>query len=251
MEVLIISVIIICGAVGLALAGLYGVRHSVELSKLQDHHDVAGFFIGVVGVIYAVLLAFVVLSVWEDFRDASTIAETEASRLADLHWLAEGFADQDRARVQNAVVSYATVVVDVEWDMMGDGAHSQEADRAFRDLHAAYTMMEPSVGRSEYVYAESIARMSDLSDSRTQRLNVNREGLSPVIWIILIVGGALTIIFTYFFGVESIRAQSMMTAGLTIMIALTLVVILAINHPFRGDLSIQPDAMEEVIAEFH
>lgn len=34
----------------------------------QQHNDVAGFIYAVLGVVYAVLLGFVTLVVWEDFQ---------------------------------------------------------------------------------------------------------------------------------------------------------------------------------------
>lgn len=250
MESLLIGIVFVSGAVGLSVLGLFLVRRSVRLETLEDHHEVAGFFIGVLGVLYAVLLAFVVLAVWEDYNDASAVASAEASQLADLHWLAEGFSADQREDLQSAVRTYASVVIDDEWPKMDRGEHSPSADGAFSSLQALYTALEPDEGREASIYDASLERMATLSDSRSDRLHINRDGLSPILWVVLVVGGAITILFTYFFGVRNLRAQALMTALLAAMMALALFVILSFDHPYRGDLSVGPDAFEDALVEF-
>ncbi len=109
--------------------------------------------------------------------------------------------------------------------------------------------MEPDGVREQEIYRESLRRLSELNDSRAERLHASKIGLHSLIWSVLIVGGLLTIVFTYFFGVSNIRPQALMTAGLTTMIALTLFLIWNLNHPFRGDFHVDPTAFEDAIVE--
>jgi hypothetical protein len=51
---------------------------------LEQHNEVAGFIIAVIGGLYAVLLAFVVISVWEQFDAAQTDASREANHVEML-----------------------------------------------------------------------------------------------------------------------------------------------------------------------
>lgn len=249
MESLLIGIIIVCGTVALSLLGLYLVRRSVRLETLEDHHEVAGFFIGVLGVLYAVLLAFVVLAVWEDYTDASAVASAEASQLSDLYWLADGLAGTERDAIQAATRHYAQAVIDDEWPRMDKGGRSEAADDAFDQLQSIYTSLDPADERTASIFDASLERLTTLSDSRSERLHINHEGLSPILWVVLIVGGAITIIFTYFFGVRNVRAQALMTALLAAMIGLALFVILSFDHPYRGDLSVDPDAFEDALVE--
>jgi hypothetical protein len=54
----------------LAMAGPVLVRRYVPLEKLRVNNEVAGFKFATLGVLYAVLLAFVVIIAWERFHDA-------------------------------------------------------------------------------------------------------------------------------------------------------------------------------------
>ena len=59
------AVILIVPTTLLAMAGPFIVRRYVELNQLRTNNEVAGFKFATVGVLYAVLLAFTVVVVWE------------------------------------------------------------------------------------------------------------------------------------------------------------------------------------------
>ena len=64
--------VLVIGTVCLvALAGLELVQRLVPADSRSPHNDVAGFIYAALGVIYAVLMALVVIAVWEEFQTAS------------------------------------------------------------------------------------------------------------------------------------------------------------------------------------
>jgi uncharacterized membrane protein len=82
-----------------AVVGLVLVQRLVPSSLREEHNDVAGFIFAVVGVMYAVLLAFVVIVVWQDYEAAKGTVESEANELAGVYFLADRFPDPERARI--------------------------------------------------------------------------------------------------------------------------------------------------------
>src|SRR5215210_2836338 len=111
-------VFIVAIAVLVSLMGLALVRRMVPIGELAEHTDVAGYVYAVIGVIYAVVLALVVIAAWEEYRDARQAAVTEASAVLNLARAANGWPDVDREEVESALVAYARQVVDVEWPAM-------------------------------------------------------------------------------------------------------------------------------------
>ncbi|MGZ3550254.1 MAG: bestrophin-like domain, partial [Vulcanimicrobiaceae bacterium] len=103
----------------LAAAGLhYGFRRVVPPNQLLPHHDVAGFLIAVVGVIYAVVLGFVVVNVWVAFDSAQRTADLEAGDVAELFNVARAFPKETRTPLQRSMADYAFEVRDREWPML-------------------------------------------------------------------------------------------------------------------------------------
>ena len=54
-----------------AVCGQIIVRKSVELEQLTTNNEIAGFKFATVGVIFAVIVAFAVIVVWEKFADGT------------------------------------------------------------------------------------------------------------------------------------------------------------------------------------
>ncbi|CAN5742102.1 hypothetical protein BH20ACT12_BH20ACT12_10660 [soil metagenome] len=104
-----------------ALGGLELVQRLVPADSRQQHNDVAGFIYAALGVIYAVLLALVVIAVWEEYRAADETVEQEANALAEIFWLAHRLPEPEGTHLQELAISYAEEVVDNEWPLMEQG----------------------------------------------------------------------------------------------------------------------------------
>jgi hypothetical protein len=94
------GLLVVALSVLLAVVGLAVVQRVVPSQLRQQHNDVAGFIYAVMGVIYAVLMALVVIAVWEDFAEARDTAEREASELADVFRLAHQVPQPEGRQLQ-------------------------------------------------------------------------------------------------------------------------------------------------------
>ncbi|HEV7843730.1 MAG TPA: hypothetical protein VGO69_08525, partial [Pyrinomonadaceae bacterium] len=208
MQTFILGFLIVGLSILLAHLGLRVVRRFVPLPVLESHHEVAGFIIGVLGAIYAVLLAFVVVIMWNQFEDAHANVEREANQLNDLSRLAQGFSAPAQQRLLPMMRAYAQSVIEDEWPAMSHGKDSPRAQAALDDLWRAYLETDPQTERESALYSTSLDRLNEMSDSRRLRLFASRDDLPFVIQFLLWGGGLITIAFTYFFGVKSVRSQA-------------------------------------------
>jgi hypothetical protein len=67
---------------------------------------------------------------------------------------------------------------------------------------------------------------------------------------VLVGGGVITVCFTYLFGLKSNWVHALMVAALTLVICGILFTIGAFDHPFAGQVRIEPTAFEEVLRSF-
>jgi Protein of unknown function (DUF4239) len=114
-------VLVISGICLLALAGFELVQRLVPAASRRQHNDVAGFIYAALGVIYVVLLALVVIAVWEQYGAARETVEQEANAAADIFWLANQLPEHRGTHLQELVRSYAQEVVHTEWPLMEQG----------------------------------------------------------------------------------------------------------------------------------
>jgi hypothetical protein len=233
-----------------AVAGLVLVQRLVPPERRVGQNDVAGFIFAVLGVAYAVLLAFVVIAVWEEYKTAQTTAESEAHELAGVYFLASRLPEPERTRIQDLARTYARVVVEEEWPMMERGQTSPRADSLVRQLTLKILEFDPHTKGEQVLYESGLTQLHDAADARRSRLLEVREGIPELLWVVLVVGGVITVSFTYLFGLKSNVAHALMVAALTLLICGILFTIGEFNYPFSGVVEIRPDAFKEVLGSF-
>lgn len=242
--------IIVLVAVVVSLVGLVLARRVAPPIRLEAHTDVAGYIYAVVGVIYAVILAFVVIAAWEEHQDAQAAVTTEASAVLNLARMANGWPEGDRANVEAALVAYARQVVDVEWPAMSRGDFAPTTDTiTVNQLWQALNEAEEAAAAESASYAAAWLQLEALSEARRNRLLLGQDGLPLPMELVLAVGAIVTVAFTYLFAVDDGRVHALMTASLTLLIALLLLLQYQLVMPFRGVVAIEPTAMELVLAE--
>jgi hypothetical protein len=245
------GVVIVGGSLLLTWLAIAGVRRLVPHQTMSRHNDVAGFVYATMGVTYAVVLAFVVIAVWENYAKTSEIADQEASSLGALYRVAQGFPDPHRATAQEAALAYAEVVVDVAWPAMEQGDDpTPQASAALDHLYAVYTAPKLVAAVNPQQYAESLDLLNEVSIARRERVLASDSGLPPILWLVLIGGALLVVGFAFLFGVESGYSQVAILSGLTVTISLLLFVVADAQHPFQGSFSVPPEAMESVVHQF-
>ncbi len=244
----LLGLLVVGGVVLLSVTGLFACRPLLpHHTKLREHHDVAGPILGVVGVLYAVLLAFVVVTVWQNMDRTNANVQTEANYLADIYRDAEAFAPEFRERVAQLTGDYRRAVVDEEWKTMTRGKMSPSVELIMNQLWALYTHYEPRSPKEQSFFDESVRVLNSFRELRRQRLMDAQAGLHPLLWFVLIAGMVATVLLTYLFGMEDRRVQVAMIALLAMSIALILFTIMLLDFPFTGDISISAEPFRQLI----
>ncbi len=242
--------LIVLVAVLVSLIGLALVRRFAPTDQLAQHTEVAGYVYAVIGVIYAVVLALVVIAAWEEYRDARAAVADEASTVLNLARAANGWPAGDRAEVESALVAYARQVVDVEWPAMAQGDFGPTADVVtMNQLWHALNGADASAAAKSASYEVALLQLDDLGEARRNRLLFGQEGLPVSLAVILIIGAIVTIGFAYLFAVDNGRVHALMITSLAVLVALLLLLQFQLGMPFQGVSAIESTAMELVLAE--
>lgn len=243
------AALILGAVVSAAVAGMWLVRASASLEFLESHNEVAGFLYAVVGVLYAVLLAFVVTFVWERHSEAEARAALEANTLADLYREAQALPALS-AELRALLREYTVTVIDEEWPLMARGEASLAAWETVDALWLVLADYQPQDAREALWYPVLIQSLDELGDYRRLRLLSSHQTVPAAMWVVLILGGLITVGFSFFFGAKNLWAQTLMVAALAGLVALILLLALALEHPFRGAALVDPGAFEQLLAIF-
>jgi hypothetical protein len=234
-----------------AVAGLGAVQRLVPASLRREHNDVAGFIYAVVGVIYAVLLALMVIAVWEEHEVARATVREEANGLADVFWLAHSLPEPEGPRLQELARSYAAVVAEEEWPLMArGGGSSPEAWALMDEMRLGVQGLEVRTQADRVLFEHALEHVDELADARRARMVEAEEGIPAVLWAVLVCGGVITVGFTYLFGLENTWSHRLMVAAVAGLIALVLFTVGSLEYPFSGGARVGPEAFELVLRGF-
>jgi Na+/proline symporter len=218
----------------IAVAGLYLVRKKYSADILKQNHEVAAIIFNAFGVLYAVVVAFVVFVTWEGYDDATKNLQLEASQVIDLFGSAKAFPDPADKVIRDGLINYSNSVQNDELKRMAGGEIGVYSTGALRNLITVFDGMEDKALPNRELYLESLRRLNSLAEYRRLRIFAGNDVVPPMMWLVMLVGGLIMVLYTYFFGVRNIRAQYMMTSALTIMISLILFLVYVLDHPFTG-----------------
>ena len=233
----------------LAMSGPILVRRRFSLERLTTNNEIAGFKFATVGVIYAVLLAFAVIIVWERFSDAETAVVQEAGAAATLYRLAEG-SDPEARAMRAALSDYLHLALTQDWPQMARVRASPAVTRSLDTLYASALALTRSGARQQAVQVEVFHQLDSMTEARRARLHLAMGIVPGILWGVLVLGGVLTVGFTFFFGTRNLRAQVMMTGILSTIVFMGLFVIVSINHPFTGPVHIGGEPLASVLEDF-
>ena len=243
-----LAIVIVGLSVITTLVGQTIVRRRVKRELLSAHTDVAGFIYAALAVIYAVVLAQVVVAAWDDFQGAREAVELEAGSILNLMRLAEDWPTDDRAAVEQALLAYVRSAIDEEWPAMArDEAPSPATIARMGDVWRVYGVVERGPVGMTQRFGASLDELSRFDLARGKRLLASHDQLPAIMWVTLILGGVLTIGFAYLFAVENRLIQSLMLTSLAALIALLLLLAEELDAPFRGDNRVGPDALVQVV----
>jgi len=209
-------------------------NHSWPRDKRRAHNDLIGWQLNTLGTTYAVILGFMLYTVWTTFGDANLNVDLEANALRNVYHLAEGLPAPQRALLERQARAYADAVITKDWPEMAHAQIPEESHRINQDMWR--TLMSAKVETPTEVVAEdhAITELSSLTEHRRTRLLQSAYHLPTIFWAVLIVGGLLTIISASMFGSENVRLHMLQVFSFTLLITLVLLAISDVNLPFRG-----------------
>lgn len=234
----------------LSFLGLCGVRYLFNTETLKVSHDVAAAAYNTLGVLYAVLVAFVFIEVDNRHNQTYRTIENEASLLGDLYRDAQVFPQEQRDRIRGSLKNYAIYMSQTKQDEMTGPSQNRSSFSIVESIWNAFYTLEPQSKKEEIWYQESIEKLNSFNLIRVQRLISSKESLGSILWSMLICGGFLTTFALALFYVNNFKLHVLITMLLGSVISFILFVIFVFDNPLTGNLDFRPEIFSELLQLF-
>lgn len=236
MSALIDCLIIVGGTTVLSLAGVFIVRKRASREVLEASHEVGGYLLAIIGTLYAILVGLIVVNAETKVDTASDKAVIEANKLSNIYHVSLRFEPEARHKIREDLYNYAVTAVNQDWEKVETGAEKEGTISPYQHLWKDIVGYTPRNESEQECYAVMLQDLEELSEARKYRMVAAKSKLSPILWAVLIAGGTMIVLFTYFFFVENLFSQLLMTASVVIFLSMNVYLIYICQNPYRPEL---------------
>ena len=200
----------------------------------RAHNDLIGWQISLLGTPYAVILGFMLYTVWTTFGVANLNVDLEANALRNLYRLAEGLPHEQRVELETEARSYAKVVIERDWPAMARNEMPEESREINLGMWKTLMSVKTTAPSENTAEDHALTELTTLTEHRRSRLIQSTYRLPVIFWCVLIIGGTLTTFSASLFGSANAVLHAIQVFSFTLLITLVLLAIADVNRPFRG-----------------
>ena len=242
------------GVIGLsafyAMVGVALVRRVLHGRVREGHNDVLVPLFLTAGTLYAVLLGFLVIAVWENYGEAKGNAAEEASTLATLYRQTNGMPSSEQREMRTSLREYAEAVAGDEWRIQAaTGGASPKARKALADMYRSFGSM-PRADASASISVEFLQTLRTVASDRNRRTLQASEGLPAVLWFGILLGGAVVVGMSFLLYMDVTWPHVLASGLMAALIGTLLFITVLLNRPFAGPLALSPEAFEHSVSVF-
>ena len=232
------ALLIVILATGGAAIGSLLVCRLLGLETRRRHHEVGNPVFLQVGVMFAVLLAFVFSETWGEYNIAAQAINGECAALHGAAMVAASLPDKAGAPIEHAILAYTRGVAQTEWPMMEHRERSRRSDAEFNAIVDAVTRMNLQRAVDIANQSQIMSLVAQAHAQRETRIYQMSSGLPLAMWSVLIFISVALIASVMFAGVESRTGHVVFAAAFTGCTVLVLVLVRMLDFPFEGALAL-------------
>jgi hypothetical protein len=245
------TAILIILVVGLAAAAVTLVAQKAVATDLRrEHHEVGSTVFLQLGVIFAVLLAFVFSEAWTEYNEASAAIDMEVAALHGAAMLAATLPSPAAKEILTKEHVYLESVVQNEWPIMA--AHRSEdivTDQKLRALIQAAARLKFNDPAENFTKPQILSLLTQAHAQREVRIYQAGSGIPGALWTVLIGFEAILVIFVVLSGLRFWTTAALVSGIFAGSVSSILVVARLLDFPFEGALALSPHDFVTVTAK--
>jgi hypothetical protein len=250
MNVFALAFLSVAGSIAFAMCGVFLGRRLMHNHVAEGHNDVLVPLFLTAGVIYAVLLGFMVVGEWESYDAAKANTSEEAALLVPLYRQSMVMAPDKGDEMRKGIREYAESVVK-GWEAFVEGTRNREAGHNVQELFRIFGSLTPATKPRELIAAQFLTTLNEMLLDRNKRYMQASESLSWIMWAAAIGGGVITVGMSFILYMDKRWPHVLGSCIMAALIGSLLFTMAVLSRPFVGPLAIDPKPFESSLAVFN
>ncbi|PPK68876.1 DUF4239 domain-containing protein [Actinokineospora auranticolor] len=250
MNIYLSGLIWVLGAALVTAAVAYLIRRIGETTGTVENNEAAGQVFTIVGGLHAVLLAFVLISLFDATSAAEDDSYRETENLVAARWAADSLGEPTRTEVRDLVDQYLDAVINHEWPDLRQGNDdvSGEGWSALEKMRQAVAQAQAGDDWENAQKTDAANKLWDVYQARQDRLNAAGNGISDVLWFALVAGSVMSVALPLLFGGPRPVTHIVIVSILAGTLSLLLFATQQLQNPYSGGAQVEPTAFESAQA---
>lgn len=210
-------------------------------------NEIVAHFLSFTGVFYGIVLGLVAVGAWETFNGAGDRAEKEASAIAAFYRVVTQLPDPHRTELQGITRSYVVQVIEQDWPAQQRGEVPKAGDPIISELAGRLYAVPVTSPNVELALNNATGEFSGIVEARRDRIAQAKAALPSSLWWVIIAGTMINIGMTWMLNIENRRLDIVVNLMMAVLMGSVLAFVIAMDHPFRGEVSVTPDVYNIVL----
>ncbi len=233
--------------VAFSVAGMLFTRRWMRYIHVQcSHNDIVGFYLAAITVLYGVSLGLLAVGAWTTYTETEAKVSQEAGSLSSLYRSLRSLPEPARSLLESDLRHYTRHVIDISWLEQQRGVlpveNSVNLDKFQKDLE----LFGPVTQEQKALEADIWREFDTLERLRSMRLDSITTELPSPLWSLILIGGVICIVVTWFFHMQSLSMHLWMTVFIAFLLGLMVFMVAELDNPYRGKISVSSEPFERV-----
>lgn len=232
--------------IGATLAGIFLLRPIVRarIHSERRANDMVGFALSSFSVLYGILLGLLAVASYQNFSTVVDVVDKEGSSIAALYRDFSAYPPPIRDKLQDELRDYVRYTIEEGWPQQRRGVVPSGGSRV-STLFEMLMTFEPNRKSEEILHTETLRQFDKFIEIRRSRLANVIVGLPAVFWWVVALGAVINIGLIWMLDME-VHVHAILGGALACFLGVVIFLIAALDSPFRGAVSIGPDAISLV-----
>ncbi len=218
-----------------------------SLNLTEASNGIISVFLSVSGVFYGITLGLIAAGTFETFSNVDNVVSNESSALGGLYKDVSFLKHEHRIKLQGLLKEYTLFVVNEAWPMQQRGETPRKGTKIMTKFQNQLAVYRPVDSKDEIIYGEVLSQFNKLIECRGQRLNSISTSLPNTIWVILLVGAFVNLVFLWMLVFENTTLEFIVHILSALLLGSLIFLIAALDNPFRGEYSVGCDSFKFLI----
>ena len=242
------TLILFYSAVASALFYLLARRIHLKFRISDDTNNVISGVLATIGVLYGLLLGLVSVDNWDNFDDARNLSATEAAAISAFYRDVAILHHPRGPALQGDVRNYLRKIIRDEFPAYNNGMVPEGSYHLLDAIHRDLVSYLPEGPVELQFYKEAVSHFNQMVELRDLRIDsVAHDGVPVVFWFAIVMGSLAIIVVSFFFHMPSYSGHLFLVNCITFFTAVMVFLIVAVDNPWRGSISVTPGPYAEVL----